>query len=381
MKYGLRGPATQLHEPPFNTLAREIGLDRWYRVGVDPDTEKDTVIRLSPRFTSAARSDFVYVHLEWQFPGFATLTPNDPQFPTYQQGYVDAIRLRQAWDVHVASPDTVTVAVIDSGYLGSHEDAAIWKQKTGHDYLTGQSLLPGQGTEYYNSRICFTHGHGTLVGTTAAGDTNNGKGTAAAGFNAGIMIFRALANTNGSNCVWAALQEHRGWAVRTAADRGAKIINMSYTFGTAQLDFERESIAYAWTAGALPVAGAGNGGTNVPWYPCAYDWVACVGAAFNDGSRCTSGFCSDGGSNYGNHVDYAAPGYLIRGAGGLSTTDYFSASATSFAAPVVSGVAALLHAAGKLTPLAKHNALATTTQNNLGWTAFGFIDANAAVRQ
>ena len=129
----------------------------------------------------------------------------------------------------------------------------------------------------------------------------------------------------------------------------------------------------------MPVAAAGNGGTNVPWYPCAYDYVVCAGASFNDGSRCTAPSCSDSGSNYGNHVDFAVPGYLLRGAGGLSTTDYASASATSFAAPLLAGVAAILHAAGKTTPLSKYEALYFTTQNNLGWTSRGLIDANAAV--
>lgn len=382
-KHGLKGPAVPLYQAPFNSLERTIGFDRWFRVAVDEGTEKSTVSRLSPRSTPSTGTDFVYLHLEWQFPGSATLTPNDPQFPTYQQAYFDSINLRQAWDVHVGSPQTVQIAVIDSGYLGSHEDGGAWKQGTGYDYLLSQDIAPGTGTEYWNGRICFGVGHGTHVGTIAAGDTNNGLGAAGSGFNSGIMNFRTLANTSGSNCVWAAAQEHRGWAIRTAANRGADVINMSYTFGaypSGWLDFELESLAYAWSVGALPVAAAGNGGTNIPWYPCAYDYVVCVGAAFLDGTRCTAPSCAEGGSNYGGHVDYSAPGYLIRGAAGNATNLYASGSATSYAAPVFSGVAGLLHAAGKLTPQSKHDTFAATSRPD-GWTAWGYIDANAAVRR
>lgn len=216
-KDNLPGPARQLWDPPYTPIAQQLGLDRWFEVGVNRGIEKQIVRRLSPEYSAGRLTDFVYVHLSWDFPGWTTLTPNDPQYPN-QSSYLEAIGMPRAWDKQVAS-SAVTVAIVDSGLRGSHEDSGVWKQKTGWDYVNSQDIFAGADTEWYNGSACFNgDGHGTQVGTIAVGDTNNGKGVASSGFNAAIMPIRTLGTTDGANCVWVVPQDRRGWG-RANCDR------------------------------------------------------------------------------------------------------------------------------------------------------------------
>src|SRR5699024_5040628 len=88
---------------------------------------------------------------------------------------------------------------------------------------------------------------------------------------------------------------------------------------------------------ALLVAAAGNGNGTAAYYPAACDNVIGVAAVSEDLTRWSNGVS---GSQYNETVDLADPG------GGLtsqSTTDGLeTGSGTSYAAPLVSGAAALL---------------------------------------
>lgn len=381
-RYGLPGPARQLWEPPHNAIAKQIGLERWYEVGVPRGGEKEIVRRLSPEHAPDKLADFVYVHISWDFPGRALLTPIDPEFPN-QSFYLDAMGMRRAWDKQVAS-DAIIIAVIDSGLRGSHEDSAPYKQKVGWDYVNSENIFPGADTEWYFGRACFNgDGHGTQVATIAAADTNNfnnNKGIAGTGFNAAIMPFRTMGqDPNGPDCKWVVPQDRRGWSIRTATDRGAKVINMSYTFGTESLPFEDESIQYAWNSGAIPVSGAGNDGVDVKYFPCGYNFVICIGSAYWNGSAWARWTGTPNPSNGGAAwVDFSAPGRSIEGATANTTTSYKFGTGTSYATPLVSGVFALLHADGALTPTDKLNRLAAASCPD-GWTGNGFVKAGDAL--
>jgi hypothetical protein len=65
-----------------------------------------------------------------------------------------------------------------------------------------------------------------------------------------------------------------------------------------------DAVQFAWNAGLVIVAGAGNDGNSSLFYPAAFDHVISVGAFDEDHRRATF-------SNFGNWVDISAPGNVI----------------------------------------------------------------------
>jgi subtilisin family serine protease len=121
-------------------------------------------------------------------------------------------------------------------------------------------------------------------------------------------------------------------AIYYSANKGAKVLNMSFSRPTPSLEM-KIALDYAALRGALLVASSGNEGTSQPRYPAAYDNVIGVAATTFDDVRASY-------SNYGPKVSLAAPG------SGVITTYPFGTFAatwgTSFSTPIVSGAAALL---------------------------------------
>ena len=245
-------------------------------------------------------------------------TPNDPLYAT-SQGYLDALRMPSAWDLGHGDEAT-TVAVVDTGVDLNHPDLEA-RIRPGHDFVND------------DDEAWDDEGHGTMVAGIAAAQTNNGIGVAGVGWTAGIMPVKVL-DANGS-----------GWdsdvaaGITWAADHGADVINLSLG-GPAPSAALQSAVNYACSKDVVVVAAAGNAGTSAPSYPAAYPCVTAVAATDAGGS--TAWF-----SNYGWWVDIAAPGVdvtstaLIDGPGEA----YASGSGTSFAAPVVAGLAALVRSA------------------------------------
>lgn len=137
-------------------------------------------------------------------------------------------------------------------------------------------------------------------------------------------------------------------AIRYAADAGASVINMSFGKGySPQKAVVDEAVKYADAKGVLMVHAAGNDGADLskasnfptPKYldgGRAQNWIEVGASSWKGGNDLAATF-----TNYGqNDVDVFAPGVDI-----LSTVpggQYERDSGTSMAAPVVTGLAALL---------------------------------------
>ncbi len=120
--------------------------------------------------------------------------------------------------------------------------------------------------------------------------------------------------------------------IRWAMQRHADVINLSLA-SPDNSAFVQEAIQDARGQGIVIVAAVGNQGLSAPFYPAALPGVVAVAAT--DSADHLASF-----SDFGGYVAVCAPGVDVVSldADGF----YASGSGTSFAAPLVSGLAALL---------------------------------------
>jgi subtilisin family serine protease len=237
--------------------------------------------------------------------------PNDPSLG--QQWGLDVIDAPEAWDIQTGS-DSVTVAVLDTGWEYEHPDA-----------LSNRWLNPGEsgggaednGDDDDGNGLIDDHsgwdfvgddndprdgnGHGTHVAGILGAQGNNAEGVAGISWDVAIMPLRAC--EAGGRCQSSALVD----AIEYAGAMGADVANVSIS-GPSFSQAQKDAIDQA--AGTLFVASAGNSGTNndaTPQYPCSLPStnLICVAA-----STPTDGRWSN--SNYGaTSVDLAAPGQSV----------------------------------------------------------------------
>ncbi|MBZ5536649.1 MAG: S8 family serine peptidase [Acidobacteriia bacterium] len=131
-------------------------------------------------------------------------------------------------------------------------------------------------------------------------------------------------------------------AINYAADQGANVINMSFSFPEGSKVLKR-AIHHALSHQVILVASVGNEGKEVKKdvFPAAYNGV--YGIASTDDQDIIAPF-----SNYGKDVSFSAPGVnlVTLYPGG----HYALASGTSFSSALVAGVAALSASVGGLVP-------------------------------
>ncbi|MGQ0805863.1 MAG: S8 family serine peptidase [Actinomycetota bacterium] len=217
-----------------------------------------------------------------------------------------------------------TVAVLDTGVQATHEDLNDGQVLAG--FVVGQ---PMPATNDPN-------GHGTRVAGIIAATTNGAApvGVAGAAPAAQILPVKVL-NENGQG-----FSSNVASGITQAADAGAKVINLSLG-GPNPSSAMRQAVQYAvFTAGVPVISSSGNDGKcGAPSYPGAFPEVMAVGAT--DQNNLSASF-----STTGPYVSISAPGVGI-----ASTTipnNYAPpaqlGSGTSFSAPYVAAVAAIVRA-------------------------------------
>ena len=242
-----------------------------------------------------------------------TSTPTDARFN--EQWAMNIIGVPQAWAELPTSAEEVIVAVIDSGVCLDHPDL-VGRLVPGYDFVENDDVPQDE------------YGHGCGVAGIIASNMNDAFGIAGIAPNAKIMPLRVL-DASGLGGYSAISQ-----AIIFAVDNGADIINLSLA-GPRFSQVMADAVDYAVQNGVWVIAAAGNSGTDVVYYPAGFESVIAVGSV--DPSLTRSSF-----SNYGSHVQISAPGRDIlttNTAGGHSLN-----SGTSFAAPMVAGVAVLARA-------------------------------------
>lgn len=233
--------------------------------------------------------------------------PNDEYYPV--QWHLPKIGAPSIWPL-IQNKKQVTVAVLDSGVDTSHPD------------LAGQ-LLPGYNVQTGSSDVTDTVGHGTAVAGTIAAKMNNGIGTV------GVNPYAKILPIKVGGQKIAVSDSIKG--INYAISKGAKVINMSYG-GSSYSELEFDALLRAASKGITVIAATGNDGGTVN-YPAAYPTVLSVGST-NEKNQVSSF------SSRGTLLDVVAPGENI---GTLRLNNQYGAAVgTSFAAPIVSGMASYI---------------------------------------
>ncbi len=296
------------------------------------------IVAVEPGREGVCRGCFLHrddvTFAEPNYVAFPACGPNDPFFRRgamtsvgiRDQWGLRRINMEKAWEIARLLTPAVRIAVIDSGIDARHPD------------LAGRIVDPVNFSSADSAAFQDETGHGTFVAGIAAAVTDNGLGIAgAAGNTANIIPIKI--GSNGYELVPVLL------AIVYAVNHGARVLQMSFSAPSYAASLQ-QAIEFAWARGAVCVAAAGNAGSEQTLYPAGFPHVLAVSATNQDNDLAFF-------SSWGISVGISAPGVDI-----LSTSPtypvsrlqpmYDAMSGTSYASPLVSGVAAMLLAVNPL---------------------------------
>lgn len=269
------------------------------------------------------------VSVEREAATLTDATPDDPNYTNGSQWNITQVDLESAWDI--SKGDGTIIGIYDyDGVDADHADLAGHRVRADCD---------GENNP--------TDDHGTQVTGVAAAVTDNTTGVAGAGYNADFIGLEVDGASDAAN------------KIRCLVDEGADVI---VTSSPSKVDDEpsslRDAVAYAYEAGVLVICSAGN--ANHPTQGIPYtQWPAANWRSLPVGST-DSTDTRAGDSNYGSWLDVMAPGVKIpttQNGGG-----YITVKGTSFATPLVGGIAALMRARNRtLGPRQQKEILKQTT--------------------
>jgi hypothetical protein len=322
----------------------------------------------------------------------ATRTPNDPDFPRqWAHTLADA---PSGWALRsgATSGPGPLLAIVDSGVDATHPDLA-GRVAVQEVVTVDAEGRVGVGPGVPDNDACGI-GHGTLVAGVAAAEGDNGRDIAGVVWNARVAD---IALSSPGSCaptdakVIAALGRLASDDFRAAHGR-ADVVNLSLSgrepSGRCPAGLQT-AIDRVVAQGTVVVAASGNEGTLGVGVPSVCRGVIAVGGSGPDGMRARY-------SARGRYLDLVAPGgddggrrceaetciLTTRRGGGTAVTQ-----GTSFSAPYVSGLVALLRAErADLTPAhiesvlertARHPGGAGAHDDALGW---GVVQVGAALQ-
>lgn len=316
--------------------------------------------------------------------------PIDSLYP--DAWWLEKISAGLAWEI-TRGDTSIVIGIIDTGVDHTHRDLRdnLWHNHgeiqdnridddrngfiddvIGWDFVDAPSLPAGGDYLVRDNDPMDDFGHGTYVAGCASAESDNPDCFPSIGFNCRIMPLRA-GNSRGT------LEEDDiAAAILYGTANGAAVINMSFGDVVAS-PLLREVVTIAHDAGVVLVASAGNATNGGIHYPSGFQEVIAVGATdFLDRKASFS--------NYGPSVDLMAPGVNIGSTilgGECGLWDF--PSGTSYASPIVAGLAGLILAVNPaLSPDDVLSILKSSADDIYtdGWdslTVNGRIDARRAV--
>lgn len=324
----------------FSDQEQVIGLSRTFRVDVERGSPINNLVSALNEVTT----------VEYAGPNLLSALPfespeTSPIAIDMELAWAsrDFVFGREAMAYEPGSP-SVCIALVDSGVAARHLEtkgrfrAGFDSVQIGTgDFAPGVSLL-GDVTRADNNPIDDFVGHGMgCAGIIGAIGEQIPPGLAGECQMLPIRVLGAAKLSGKAQPVGLGSLSDIDLGVKMAVDLGAKVINMSFgTQDSALSPFapkpHEDVVKYALMRGCILIAASGNSGKEELFWPAAHEGVIAVGSVGVEGKP--SAF-----STRGAHVALCAVGERVAT---CSVQGYQIATGTSFAAPFVSAIAALL---------------------------------------
>ena len=314
-------------------------------------SEEKDILTLMDRLNSSTNIEFAHPN----FLFHTTQTPDDPKY--CDQWALPKISMPDAWTIQTGC-ENIPIAILDAGFNDlAHNDVNDKFLSTRRDetdinlseYISdGYTAYLNEDYEDPDNNPEGKSYHGLKVSSVAAAETNNDNGMAGIGWNNTIVPIRCgFAIKKGGDELGLFEYDDIIRAIDWVIDNNvSRIINMSLSYDSdpapqEYTDFE-DVLEDAFNAGIVIICSSGN----YKWqsnpndhdvqYPASSEFTISVGASVEDDTRGPF-------SSYGPELDLVAPGRNIVVAYKNIINKYLdNAYGTSFSAPLVSGLVALL---------------------------------------
>ncbi|MDB4948591.1 MAG: hypothetical protein JWM27_1240 [Gemmatimonadetes bacterium] len=330
----------------FDDLEQATGLARTFRVHLDRDAQVDDLVDALRQLGTVDGASPLYLTLQSMAAAVAAPPSRDGQAAAAARaGWASRERIGLPPALEMEPGDSaLIVAVVDTGVCATHPELRR-RLRPGFDTVqigakdvASSIQLVGDLTDEDRSPDDEV-GHGTACATIIGGaGTRLPPGAGGACHVLPIRVLGSARMPGRDAPVGIGSISDIDDGMKRAVDLGAVVINMSFGTPVAALDPHDavphlDVVKYALARGCVLVAASGNSGREEPIVPAALEGVIAVGALGEDGRPAHF-------STSGSHVALAAPGERVVSAG--LKDGYQAVTGTSFAAPFVTGAAALL---------------------------------------
>lgn len=314
------------HKPIEPTKLNENLIDLSLIYEINFDTTYPTY-----KILNYLNNNYRLQYAEPVFKRYFFYTPTDPSLTL--QYHLSLINALQAYNI-TQGDTNVVIGISDTGVDLAHPDLKDNIKKNYDDPIDGiDNDFDGYIDNFTGWDLALSdnnpqfdvHPHGVHVAGISSATTDNNIGITGVGFKCKFLPLKIMDN-NGNIAT--------GYeSIVYAADHGCSIVNCSWG-GLGYSQYEQDIVNYAtFNQNCLVVAAAGNNNTTHLFYPASYKNVLSVTATNNTDAKWS-------GSSFNEFVSVSAPGQDIYSTLGNGTYGY--SSGTSMAAPVASGVAALI---------------------------------------